>query len=196
MTNSSDQNESIPNQGSNQSVQHDIDFDNSRAESASEQAHDQAADVIPDALANQAEKASDQVADQVQAAKSAVTSPLPKPPAMSTTQADPKDLLKRLNWGEPALTIIDARSREAFNAERITGAMSMDQLPNVIESALEHKRDIYVYGDGGDEGTEVANHLRQAGYEKVALLQGGLSAWKDIGGPTEGVEAFSSPVAS
>ncbi|PSN07409.1 rhodanese-like domain-containing protein [filamentous cyanobacterium CCT1] len=114
---------------------------------------------------------------------------------MSGTQATADELLKRLNWGEPALTIIDARSRQSFNAERITGAMSRDQVNEATES-LEHQRDIYVYGEGADDATEVVNQLRQAGYQKVALLQGGLSAWKAIGGPTEGVEAFSSPAGA
>ncbi|MBE9159178.1 rhodanese-like domain-containing protein [Nodosilinea sp. LEGE 06152] len=114
---------------------------------------------------------------------------------MSGTQATADELLKRLNWGEPALTIIDARSRQSFNAERITGAMSRDQVDEATGS-LEHQRDIYVYGDGADEAAEVVNQLRQAGYQKVALIQGGLSAWKDIGGPTEGVEAFSSPAGA
>lgn len=146
-------------------------------------------------LAQEADQASRQVADQVESAKSTITEPLPKPPSMSATQAPAEELLKRLNWGEPALTIIDVRSREAFNDERITGAVpiSIDQIPDGVESTLERKRDIYVYGDSADEA---ASQLRQAGYANVAVLQGGLSAWKSIGGPTEGITAFSSPVSA
>ena len=148
------------------------------------------------AIPERAEQASDQVADQIASVKATVTKPLPTPPAMSTVEAPPQELLKRLNWGEPALTIIDVRSRDAFNDERITGAvpMPMDQLLAEAESALEYSRDIYVYGDGN--AAEAASQLRQAGYAKVALLQGGLAAWKAIGGATEGVSAFSSPVRS
>ncbi|MGB3139114.1 MAG: rhodanese-like domain-containing protein [Nodosilinea sp.] len=154
---------------------------------------EQAAGIVPDQVAEQTEKLSDQAADQVQAAKSVVTEPLPTPPAMSGSQATAEELLKRLNWGEPALTIIDARSREAFNAERITGAMSRDQISDATDSSLGYERDIYIYGDGA---SEVGNQLSQAGYKKVALLQGGLAAWKAIGGPTEGVEAFPSPAGA
>ncbi|MGB3200406.1 MAG: rhodanese-like domain-containing protein [Nodosilinea sp.] len=178
MTNFRDQNESTSNnpQQSNQS--------NSP----------QSAGIVPDQAADQAENISNRAADQVQAAKSAVTQPLPTPPGLSGSHATADELLKRLNWGEPALTIIDARSRESFNAERITGSMSRDQVSEAITASLEPERDIYVYGD--DQATEVVNQLRQAGYQKVALLQGGLSAWKAIGGPTEGVEAFSSPAGA
>lgn len=196
MTNFRDQNESISNnpEQADQSAPQEIDVAD-RANRDSDQAATEAAGIVSDKFANQAENFSDQASNQVQAAKSAVTQPLPKPPGMSGTQATADELLKRLNWGEPALTIIDARSRQSFNAERITGAMSRDQVDEATES-LEHQRDIYVYGDGADDATEVVNQLRQAGYQKVALLQGGLSAWKAIGGPTEGVEAFSSPAGA
>ncbi|MEP0905376.1 rhodanese-like domain-containing protein [Leptolyngbya subtilissima ST-M1] len=155
-----------------------------------------AVDQIPERteeLAQKADDASHQVPDQVQAAKDVVTKPLPKPPAMSVNQASAEELLKRLQWGEPALTIIDVRSREEFNNERITGAVPMpiDHVLDNAENALEHKRDIYVYGDSADDA---AGQLRQAGYAKVAVVQGGLESWKAVGGPTEGVYAFSSPL--
>ncbi|MGB3308202.1 MAG: rhodanese-like domain-containing protein [Nodosilinea sp.] len=184
MTNFRDQNESISN----------------NPDQVNQAGHDsdQAANIIPDQVAKKAESLSEQTSDQVQAAKSAVTEPLPTPPEMSSRQAPAEELLKRLKWGEPALTIIDARSRESFNAERITGAMSRDQIAEATATSLEHQRDIYVYGDGdgADQATTVVNQLRQAGYQKVALLQGGLPAWKAIGGSTEGVEAFSSPAGA
>jgi rhodanese-related sulfurtransferase len=144
-------------------------------------------------FARQADDASHQVSDQVEAAKDVVTKPLPKPPAMSANQAPAEELLKRLQWGEPALTIIDVRSREDFNNERITGAVPMpiDELLGDAENALEHKRDIYIYGDSANDA---ASQLRQSGYANVAVVQGGLSAWKKVGGPTEGVYAFSSPL--
>lgn len=133
--------------------------------------------------------------EQIDQAKETVTQPLPTPPEMSGKQAEPEELLKRLNWGEPALTIIDVRDREAFNNERITGAvpMPMGQLPQESEPLLEYNRDIYVYGDSEESTAEASNRLRQAGFKNVAALKGGLSAWKKLGGPTEGVKAFSSP---
>ncbi len=149
-------------------------------------------------LPQQAENASEQVSEQIESVKAKVTQPLPTPPNMSDFQAPPEELLKRLNWGEPALTIIDVRSREAFNEERITGAVpiSADQILQGVESSLEQKRDIYLYGDSNEAAAEAATQLRQAGYSNVALVQGGLPAWKSIGGSTEGTKAFSSPAKS
>lgn len=136
------------------------------------------------------------LSDQIESAKETITDPLPTPPDMQGQQAEPQELLQRLNWGEPALTILDTRDREAFNQERITGALPMakEQLPDAVLPELEYSRDIYLYGDTAENTTAAANQLREAGYQKVAEIRGGLSAWKDIGGPTEGVKAFSSPV--
>jgi rhodanese-related sulfurtransferase len=138
------------------------------------------------------------LSDQIESVKSTITEPLPTPPEMEGKQADANELLSRLNWGEPGLTIVDVRGREAFNNERITGAvpMPMGQIPDSEEPLLEYERDLYIYGDGAETTAEAASQFRQAGFKNVAELQGGLDAWKKIGGPTEGVYAFSSPAKS
>jgi len=137
------------------------------------------------------------LSEQIESTKSNLTEPLPTPPEMQGEQAAPQELLERLNWGEPALTIIDVRDREAFNNERITGAVPMTsgQLPEAATSELEYTRDIYLYGETSESAVAAANQLRQAGYQKVAEIQGGLAGWKAVGGPTEGVQAFASPVS-
>ncbi|MGL4880457.1 MAG: rhodanese-like domain-containing protein [Waterburya sp.] len=112
--------------------------------------------------------------------KEKLTKAIPTPPkqtAVSSAQA----LKERLQWGEPALTIIDSRSREAFLEERITGAMLMSDV-----TSLPDNRSIYVYGNTDEEAAEAANSLRQKGFESVSQLQGGLAGWKAINGPSEG----------
>lgn len=111
---------------------------------------------------------------------------IPSPAPMSA-QARAQDLKTRLDWGEPALTIIDARDRAYFNEEHITGAVSMPMasLVESVKANLELDRDIYIYGATDEESEAAAESLRQAGYEKVAELRGGLPAWKAVGYPTE-----------
>lgn len=101
------------------------------------------------------------------------------------------ELKERLDWGEPALTIVDVRNREVFNISRITGAISMplDELVARTSASLEIERDIYVYGESDEQTAAAASHLREAGYQNVAELVGGLAAWKAAGYPTEGVTA-------
>ncbi len=98
------------------------------------------------------------------------------------------DLKERLDWGEPAFTIIDVRSRDAFNTSHITGAVSFP-LNQLVERALfnlELERDIYIYGTTDEETATAAQLLEKAGYENVAELLGGLAAWKAAGFPFEG----------
>jgi rhodanese-related sulfurtransferase len=97
------------------------------------------------------------------------------------------DLKDRLDWGEPALTIIDVRERHEFNVSRITGAVSMpmNELVNRALTSLEMTRDIYVYGNTDEETAEAAGKLRNAGYQNVAELRGGVAAWKAVGFPIE-----------
>jgi len=107
------------------------------------------------------------------------------------------DLKKRLEWGEPALSIVDIRAHESFNQGRITGAISipMEQLAE-MKSRLESHHDIYVYGDTDEQAHEAAQMLRVAGFEAVTHIMGGLAAWHEIGGPTEGIEEDASPLTA
>jgi rhodanese-related sulfurtransferase len=101
------------------------------------------------------------------------------------------DLKERLDWGEPALTIIDVRDRDAFNTSHVMGAVSlpMNQLVSSALNNLELDRDIYVYGSNEEENASAVAQLRGAGYKNVAELLGGLEAWKAASFPIEGNSA-------
>ena len=112
--------------------------------------------------------------------------PTPQPLKAVSTVFDLKD---RLDWGEPALTIIDVRDRDVFNANRISGAISMpmDELVARASASLESERDIYVHGATDEETNHAATKLRDAGFQNVAELMGGLGAWQAASGAIEGV---------
>ncbi|MEM8809498.1 MAG: rhodanese-like domain-containing protein [Cyanobacteria bacterium P01_G01_bin.38] len=116
--------------------------------------------------------------------------PIPKPLQSKSTVFDLKE---RLDWGEPALTIIDIRDREAFNNSRITGAISMpaDKLVAQVSTSLECDRDIYIYGNTDEQTHDFTTKLREAGYQSVAEIIGGLAAWRAAKGPIEGSFAVS-----
>jgi len=115
---------------------------------------------------------------------------LPVPPPLQA-QSRVYDLKARLDWGEPALTIIDVRDRHAFNAAHISGAISMpmNELVDRALTSLELVRDIYLYGETDEETAIAASQLREAGYLKVSELRGGMSAWKAVGFPLESIQA-------
>lgn len=108
-------------------------------------------------------------------------------PAPMQSQSRVYDLKARLDWGEPALTIIDVRDRASFNESHITGAVSIpaSSLVSQVSASLELDRDIYVYGDTDEETAAAAETLREAGFNSVSELRGGLAAWKAVNYPTE-----------
>ncbi len=97
------------------------------------------------------------------------------------------ELKARLDWGEPALTIIDARDRTEFNFRHILGAipMPMSELVDRAQSSLESSRDIYIYGETDEETYQAATNLRNAGFQNVSELRGGVAAWRALDYPVE-----------
>ena len=147
-----------------------------------------------DKAVSSVEGASAKVQDTISKAKEALPDITPTPPGMKT-QSSVNDLKARLEWGEPALTILDVRERGAFNEGHIMGAMSMpmDEVVERAKTSLRPARDIYVYGDSDTETSRAASELRAAGFESVAELKGGFPAWKAIAGPTEGSAESQNP---
>lgn len=132
--------------------------------------------------------------DLIQNTKDALPNLTPTPPKLKA-QVSGSELKSRLEWGEPALTILDVSDRQVFNQGHIMGAMSMpsEEVVDRANSSLDHDRDIYIYGETDEQTTEAANRLRQVGFRAVAELRGGLAGWKAIAGSTEGsIEAQSS----
>jgi rhodanese-related sulfurtransferase len=111
---------------------------------------------------------------------------IPTPPSLMA-KSRVYDLKARLDWGEPALTIVDVRNHDEFIQRHILGAINMplDELTDRALKSLELVRDIYVYSDTDEEASEAAAKLRAAGFLNVSELQGGLPAWKAYSYPTE-----------
>lgn len=122
---------------------------------------------------------------------------IPPQPPIDTPQSNAHELKSRLEWGEPAFTIIDVRDRDAYNDGHILGSMPMpvDQLVERAES-LAKSRDIYIYAETDAEASQAASQLRSAGFVHVSELKGGLPAWKAIGGPTEGIVESRTPAGA
>jgi rhodanese-related sulfurtransferase len=134
------------------------------------------------------------IPDQIADIKEKLPDFTPTPPGLKA-QVSSHDLKARLDWGEPGLTIIDARDFESFDKSRITGAVPMpiDELVERAKSSLEPVRDIYIYGETDQQTAEAANLLRAAGFRKVAELKGGIPAWKAIDGPIDGAAEHGNP---
>ncbi len=143
-----------------------------------------------DAAGNLIDKADDkenQVLNAVSKAQKTVGKATPVPTDFDAVSS-PSELKARLEWGEPALSIIDVRDRNAFNQERIMGAMAMpmSDLTELAKQSFEPERDLYIYSESDEETAAAVTHLNTAGFTRVSAIQGGLPAWKAIGGKIEG----------
>ncbi|MBW4515775.1 MAG: rhodanese-like domain-containing protein [Timaviella obliquedivisa GSE-PSE-MK23-08B] len=125
--------------------------------------------------------------DTIQQIKDKLPNVTPTPPGLHST-ATPHELKSRLEWGEPGLTILDTRDSSAFQECRIMGAMnaSTGDVATGAQASLSPKRDIYVYGETDADTAAAAAALREAGFQNVAQLQGGIALWQEIGGAVEG----------
>jgi rhodanese-related sulfurtransferase len=117
---------------------------------------------------------------------------IPTPPPFKTKSLV-FELKARLDWGEPALTIIDARDRTEFNFRHILGAiaMPMSELVDRAQSSLESSRDIYIYGETDEETAQAAEKLRNAGFQNVSELRGGVAAWRALDYPVESISKYA-----
>lgn len=116
-------------------------------------------------------------------------------PVILEDESTAADLKQRLEWAEPALTIVDIRDRDRFNHSHIMGAMSMplDQFEQMATSTLQKEHDIYIYGESDEQALEAAVMLRNHGYMNVTQISGGLDSWYEIAGPTEGIDDSMTP---
>lgn len=103
-------------------------------------------------------------------------------------ETDPYDLREDLQKGED-IVVIDARTRDAYEEERIPGAISLPHREMNEESTRGFSRDtlyvIYCYGVGCNASTKGALNLARLGF-RVKELIGGLEWWKRDGYETEG----------
>lgn len=106
----------------------------------------------------------------------------------SNFSADAIELKMRLQWGQPAFTIIDVRDRSNYNLAHIVGAipLPLDNLASRAHSTLQRERDIYIYGNDDAQSAYAAQILRISGFTSVCELTGGITAWENIGGTLEG----------
>jgi rhodanese-related sulfurtransferase len=122
---------------------------------------------------------------------------IPQQPPIEA-ESDVHVVKSRLEWGEPAFTILDVRDRSTYNQGHIMGAMPMpiNELTERAAISLDKSRDIYIYGNDEGQTAQAAQILRSAGFEHVSELKGGLGAWKAIGGPTEGIIESRTPAGA
>lgn len=82
--------------------------------------------------------------------------------------------------------ILDLRNKEAYSRGHIVNAKNipLDEFDAKRESLLKQKsKPVIAVCDSGISSTKIVNTLRQAGFESVFGLKGGMTAWDQAGLP-------------
>jgi adenylyltransferase/sulfurtransferase len=88
------------------------------------------------------------------------------------------ELKQRMDAGEDLL-ILDVREPYEYQIANIGGTLiPMNDVPRRVDE-IERHRDVVVQCLSGGRSQRVAEFLKQAGYEKVSNLAGGIRAWSE-----------------
>lgn len=87
---------------------------------------------------------------------------------------------------EDRVTLVDVREPSEHAGEKIAGS-HLVPLSRFEPTQLPHAdgKPVVLYCQTGNRSTEAARHLILAGYESVIHLDGGITAWKQAGQPTQ-----------
>jgi len=98
----------------------------------------------------------------------------------------PAELQSRLSGGEQ-IVVIDVREPEEFARGKIPGAYTIPRgvLEMQVDGRLPREATVVLYCGVGGRSALAAKSLADMGYDKVANLQGGWSAWTNSGLPVE-----------
>jgi len=90
-----------------------------------------------------------------------------------------RDLKKEIDQGRE-LVILDVREPHEFQIGRIPGStlIPLGDLPKRVNE-LDPDRELVVHCKMGGRSAKAVEFLRQAGFQKVRNLQGGILAWSD-----------------
>lgn len=83
--------------------------------------------------------------------------------------------------------ILDIRTPEEYKEGYIEGAEFLDFLGQDFESGLEKmnkKKTYYVYCRSGKRTIAATEKMKQMGFKKVYMLDGGITAWSESGRQT------------
>ena len=103
-----------------------------------------------------------------------------------------RELLARQAGGE-ALCFLDVRSQDDYRLARIPGSLNLPLFTVKTKGFLRSKRVILVSeGCGHDHLLTECDKLAAAGFVAPRVLDGGLRAWQQAGGPMEGEDTTAT----
>ncbi len=77
--------------------------------------------------------------------------------------------------------LVDVRTAEEHNAEHIVNSQNIDFTSPTFDEdikKLDKAKPVILYCKGGNRSAKCAKKLKDAGFEKIYDLEGGISKWK------------------
>lgn len=99
----------------------------------------------------------------------------------SSAQLTPESALAQMQ--QDRVAIIDVREPNEFQREHITGAISVP-LSELTPERLPSGQAAIFYCGAGKRSCTAAQRLGESGYQDVAVIEGGITGWKEAGLPT------------
>lgn len=84
--------------------------------------------------------------------------------------------------------LVDVRTPEEVSEGQIAGALNINFLGENFASEIQNlnKNKTYLlYCRSGARTRKAADQMQKAGFKKVYMLEGGITAWKEAGNPIE-----------
>lgn len=86
------------------------------------------------------------------------------------------------------IQLLDVRTAEEFNEGHVAGAMNVSVTDEGFEEgvvSLNKEKPIYVYCRSGKRSAKAAEILSELGFKVIYDVEGGITAWRNAGFPTE-----------
>ncbi len=102
-------------------------------------------------------------------------------PAEPVPEVEPQELWEALRGERPPL-VVDVREPREYERGHIPGALLVP-LPELLQNgqSLPREREIVLVCRSGRRSLRAAHHLRQRGFDQVAMLRGGIIRWEACG---------------
>ena len=101
----------------------------------------------------------------------------------------PEELKRLIERGDHSILVVDTQPQKAYERGHIHGAVNFPWAMDLqTPGNLPRDKTLILYCDCPDEedSIDVARQLKEKwSYEKIKLLQGGWSRWRDLGYPVD-----------
>jgi rhodanese-related sulfurtransferase len=84
--------------------------------------------------------------------------------------------------------VVDVRTPEEVSEGHLVGALNINFLGENFANEIQHldkKKTYLLYCRSGNRTRKAADLMQKSGFKNVYMLEGGITAWKEAGKPTE-----------